>query len=778
MCSQLSVLRTSRLLAAILALILISALLPFATRAAPAQVSTSTYTNPVSPTDTFADPSIIRAKDGYWYSYATTDAVLESKGDSSNHYIPMARSKDLVHWTYIGDAFSTTNHPTWITFDQSTYFWAPDIRYFNGKYYMYYAAVHFPEFTNAVGVATAPTPAGPWTDSGAPVVRGGNGFTGLDPAEFTDKDGSRYLYYGSFNEKGIAVIRLTPDGLHAVGEPKQVVRTGEAPYLVRKGGYYYLMFSDASCCNGELSGYIVYSGRSTSPMGPFVDRDGVRLDASRMGGTFVVAANGNKWVGPGHNSVTTDLAGQDWFVYHLIDRNNPNLNNGAPRRPLGIDRLDWINGWPMVRAGAWASDAPQTAPVTEWTAGSTFNGTTNLNTDWKTSGGPNSAWKLMGSGEQTYVHNNSNLCQDQFLITRETVPVNERAEGDLRLSNASPNSAAGLVFTYHNPDNYAAAWLDKSSNSLVTDVHVHGESLGQVHSALPAGFDFGLWHNIAAEVRDGTASIEVTDSRQFDPQATQERMIPTSLLSPGSVGVVTRCGATDADNVGAVQLYTPVTQAVPDPTVGTANPAYGDEFNGTGDPAANDPAWSWVRTPDGSEAGGTFNWVTQSGDLYKDSNSASVLLRNAPGGNWTVETKVALDTGTDTNRNFQQAGLVVYVNDNEYLKLVDVANGSTRRVEYGKETPGGARYGSTYVGPPAAITWLRIQRTIDPNTGEQLYRAATSRDGQHWIWGGVWTMPAGTTPRVGLVSMAACCAAPDSPQTATSQFDYFQLYQP
>jgi arabinan endo-1,5-alpha-L-arabinosidase len=109
----------------------------------------------------------------------------------------------------------------------------------------------------------------------------------------------------------------------------------------------------------------VFAGRSR---GPFVDRLGVPLTASRVGGTPVISMNGNRWVGPGHNAVITDAAGQDWFAYHAIDQGDPYFSAPNPlninKRPLLLDRLDWIRGWPTVRAGRWASDTPQPAPVT------------------------------------------------------------------------------------------------------------------------------------------------------------------------------------------------------------------------------------------------------------------------------------------------------------------------------------------------------------------------------------------------------------------------------
>jgi arabinan endo-1,5-alpha-L-arabinosidase len=186
----------------------------------------------------------------------------------------------------------------------------------------------------------------------------------------TEPDGSAHLYYGSYyggvQVRDLDVGALTTDPATAT----QVVIPNryEGTFVVRRGGWYYLMGSATDCCRGPLTGYSVFAGRSRSPRGPFVDRLGVRLTASRVGGTPVISMNGNRWVGPGHNSVITDAAGQDWFAYHAIDRGDPYLDPPNPlninRRPMLLDRLDWVGGWPSVRAGRWASDEPQPAPVT------------------------------------------------------------------------------------------------------------------------------------------------------------------------------------------------------------------------------------------------------------------------------------------------------------------------------------------------------------------------------------------------------------------------------
>ena len=351
----------------------------------------NTFMNAVSKgfADTFADPSIIKAKDGYWYAYGTSDPLTEDEGDY--HLLPTARSKDLVHWNYTGDVFDESNQPEWMDEPE---IWAPDIRCLDGTYYLYYVVtettVTDEGFDNAIGVATAPTPTGPWTDSGAPLVeprRGESGDPGdwlwtFDPSQVTAADGTRYLYYGSYYG-GVFVTKLSRDGLSTVGEPTMVGIDNrfEGAYVVRRGAHYYMFASSADCCAGPTTGYSVFVGRSKSPRGPFLDRQGRSMSESRAGGTIVISPNGNKWVGTGHNSVVTDLAGQDWLVYHAINRHDPYLDPpeldgvnlvGVNERPMLLDRLDWIDGWPIVRGGRWASQAKVRAPVGRFAIGGGF----------------------------------------------------------------------------------------------------------------------------------------------------------------------------------------------------------------------------------------------------------------------------------------------------------------------------------------------------------------------------------------------------------------------
>lgn len=332
-----------------------------------------------------ADPTVIRAQtpgDAAWYMYCTSDALgdwdTNAQGDYNYHLIPTFRSTDLVHWEYQRDAFTT--RPDWAEFWSNL--WAPEIQFINGQYLLYYAATDTNSTTSgepncdsdsAIGVATSPSPTGPWTHAAQPVVRPRRNGAGcdflatIDPELTQGPAGARYIYFGSF-KGGIRVRKISADGLTSFPPTEVAVAAAdrfEGPEVVRRDGYYYLLLSAAGCCNGPLSGYIVFAGRSISPTGPFVDRQGVSLGDGRSGGTPLLAATGNRWIGPGHNTVVTDLSGQDWTIYHAIEESDPYFAGatGYTRRPAMLDPLDWIDGWPAVRGGWWVSDCPQPAPV-------------------------------------------------------------------------------------------------------------------------------------------------------------------------------------------------------------------------------------------------------------------------------------------------------------------------------------------------------------------------------------------------------------------------------
>lgn len=310
------------------------------------------YSNPVFG-PVFADPSIIKAKDGNYYAYGTEDAW----DDGLNHLVPIIRSEDLTHWTFVRDAFDVK--PLW---KDDGGLWAPDISlHKDGKYYLYYSVSVWGDPNPGIGVATADNPEGPFADQGKLFDSNEIGVANsIDPFYFEDGDGKAYLFWGSFH--GIFGIALSADGLKTAGEKFPIADIQyEAPYIVKRNGYYYFFGSSGSCCEGAFSTYHVKVGRAKSIQGPYVDREGNDLAAG--GGTLLLQANtesgagGQSFVGPGHNAVIDDDSGQDWIVYHAIDPDDPTLMNGASKRPMMIDPIVWKDGWPTVEG-----DAPGTAP--------------------------------------------------------------------------------------------------------------------------------------------------------------------------------------------------------------------------------------------------------------------------------------------------------------------------------------------------------------------------------------------------------------------------------
>lgn len=317
---------------------------------------TALYQNPVFQ-PVLADPSVIQAKDGYIYAYGTEDDWGDGKGD---RLVPIIRSKNLVNWQYVGDAFS--QKPSWKTPGS---IWAPDIRYLNHNYYLYYAMSVWDDVNPGIGLAIADHPQGPFKDLGkvfdSKDIGVGNS---IDPALFVEKDGTPYLFWGSFH--GIFATRLTKDGRHPVGQPVQIAGNDfEASYVIKRNGYYYYFGSRGTCCEGANSGYNVAIGRSKSLLGPYVDKEGTSLISG--GGTLLLTGNfpnekGPKsFAGPGHNAIITDKSGTDWIVYHAVDKSKPYLKDGATRRPLMIDRLEWKDGWPYVK-GLVPSTSKEPAP--------------------------------------------------------------------------------------------------------------------------------------------------------------------------------------------------------------------------------------------------------------------------------------------------------------------------------------------------------------------------------------------------------------------------------
>jgi arabinan endo-1,5-alpha-L-arabinosidase len=301
------------------------------------------YTNPVYNKD-FADPTVIKAANGYYYGYATNRYV-----NDKNVNIQVIKSKNLVDWEIIGDAMPTK--PTRADKD----FWAPHVLYDSAKklYFLYYSGESNTKEGKCLGVATSSSAAGPFIDKGEPLIRG-EGFVNIDPMAFDDPvSGKKLLYWGS-GFKAIKVRELAADRLSFKegtiardlvypiinDSPENYQNLVEGAWVSFHESYYYLYFSGDNCC-GDMAHYVVMVARSNSPTGPFE----IYTDISKKEESAILYKN-NKWIALGHNSVITDSENQEWIVYHAIDAENRNKG-----RVMLIDKINYSEGWPVINSG-------------------------------------------------------------------------------------------------------------------------------------------------------------------------------------------------------------------------------------------------------------------------------------------------------------------------------------------------------------------------------------------------------------------------------------------
>ena len=302
-----------------------------------------TYTNPVITFSSAADPTVIRTEEGF-YLYAT---------QTNSYWIPIYFSKDLVNWEFKRSAFRKATRPTEDVLPGGGAFWAPEIRYINGKYVLYFSWAKWGDGSiSYTAVATSDSPVGDFLNAKPLLITDDFGSNCIDQFYY-EEDGKKYMFVGSFN--GIYVTELTDDGLSvkrgADGKPvlkKQVCgRAFEGTNIYKKGKYYYLFASINNCCpnNGMDSKYKVVVGRSENLLGPYVDRKG--KDMLDNSWELVLEGDGETFFGPGHNSIIIpDDAGTDWMIYHSYVK-----ENGAVGGRLGmLDRIVWsADGWPTIK---------------------------------------------------------------------------------------------------------------------------------------------------------------------------------------------------------------------------------------------------------------------------------------------------------------------------------------------------------------------------------------------------------------------------------------------
>lgn len=316
------------------------------------QVYAATYLNPVYD-HAFPDPFVLKYCGEYW-GYCTG---IQPDG----RCFGLLHSTDLVHWQELGGAM--TRMP-----NDWPFYWAPEVVYHNGKFYLYYSTGD--EVNMQMRVAVSTHPAGPFVDSGHRLTQ--EKFA-IDGHVLVDDDGKHYLFYATdFLEHtfvGTGTVRdLMLDPFTLAGQPRPVTRprydwhvyepnrvekggvrwhTIEGSFVLKRKGLYYQMFSGGNWQNPSYG----VSYATTDSLDRLEEWTQV-ADGKQV--LPILRTIPGVVIGPGHNSVVRGPDNQQLFcVYHrwAVD---------SSARVMAIDPLDWA-GERMLILGP--TTTPQPAPI-------------------------------------------------------------------------------------------------------------------------------------------------------------------------------------------------------------------------------------------------------------------------------------------------------------------------------------------------------------------------------------------------------------------------------
>lgn len=455
------------------------------------------YLNPVY-SKSFPDPFVLKLG-GDYYAYCTGFAP-------DGKVFGVLHSRDLVTWTEVGGAMEPLE-------DSPPYYWAPEVTYDNGKFYLYYSVGN--EVLMELRVAVSERPDGGFVDSGHRLTK--EDFA-IDAHVFIDDDGTRYLFYATdFLEHthvgtGTVVDRMI-DPFTLEGDPQPVTRakydwqvydpnrkekggvrwhTVEGPTVLKRKGLYYEMFSGGNWQNTTY-------GVSFAVTDEIARREEWRQFSDGVNVLPILRTLPDRVVGPGHNSVVQGPNNRELYcVYHRWS---------GDERVLAIDRMDFSGDRIFILG---ASDTPQPAPF-EPTIKERFYGTEPpkdlITTDsWTfTAEGAVSSGEARSEMRLRHVPE-SFLCEFVWALVK---PINPEGEFGI----AFENSSGVAKFTIHMKTG-AATWIDTDRSETFR---------------LPPDFDMTAEHVIRVESDHRSVRIQV-DSRMILNRTQLDELVAGFLI--------------------------------------------------------------------------------------------------------------------------------------------------------------------------------------------------------------------------------------------------------
>jgi GH43 family beta-xylosidase len=460
------------------------------------------YQNPLGPIN-FPDPAAIKFR-GDYFAYATGEAL-------GGRIFPIMTSPDAVHWSFHAGAMAPLRDR------EAREYWAPEVAYCNGRFYLYYAVIAFGTPEHHLRVAISDSPLGPFEDQGLNLTP--DEIFAIDAHPYHDEDWQWDLFYARdfleppFVGTGNVVDRLVTM-TQLSGRPARVLRpyaewqvfeyqraekggmdwyTVEGPFVLKRRGKYFCLYSGGCWKDRD---YGVAYAVSDVPMGTggYDDRS-YRDEANRNGPTLLRTEPG-RVLGPGHNSVVkapnnvTDL-----MVYHGWP---PELTG----RLLRIDRMEWHAGKPFC---AGPTLTPQPGPP-EPAFRDHFEGREGPGLGERWEGEPGQA----ESDEKWQVLDGEAVTPGGAALLRYPARENYLFEANLRFSGDPAAGAAGII----------AAEVEEKERLVVAierdEIALRPRAGTAIRARLPEGFRHEAYHQLLVERNAGRVLVTLDGLLMLD----------------------------------------------------------------------------------------------------------------------------------------------------------------------------------------------------------------------------------------------------------------------
>ena len=406
------------------------------------------YANPILQ-GFYPDPSIVRVGRDYYLANST---FAWFPG------MPIFHSRDLVHWTQIGNAIDRPGQLDFAKTNMGLGLYAPDISFHNGTFYILNTCVG----CGGNFVITAKRPEGPWSD---PVFL--PEVDGIDTSLFFDNDGSAWIVHNGPPPEKPRYVRHTalwlqqfdPKTLKTFGKPQVLVDAGthperkpiwiEGPHIFKKDGFYYLIAAEGG--TEENHSEVVF--RSDKVTGPYVPLETNPILTQRD----LPKDRPHPITSTGHAKFVDTPAGEWWAVFLGVRPYDAagDFNTG---RETFMMPVRWTDGWPRItnpgQPVLWVASAAKLPPQPKGPVPLNGDFTLRENFDapklplyWMQLRNPDGLWWHIRNGALQLDPRPVALGDDgnPSLLARRQQHLNATATTELRFRPTSDDAEAGLI---------------------------------------------------------------------------------------------------------------------------------------------------------------------------------------------------------------------------------------------------------------------------------------------------------------------------------------------